>query len=66
MITGPRYIGGLIATTAIGVIVVWIRMYVRTFISHSVGSDDWTMFAASVRHPSTFPLLCTAISMTKD
>ena len=48
VITGPRYIGGIIATTTIGVLVVWLRMCVRGFISHNVGVDDWTMFAASV------------------
>ena len=35
--------------TVLAVLIAWLRMYTRMFVSRNTGWDDWTMFAASVR-----------------
>lgn len=42
-------IAGTAATTALAILVVALRLYVRAFIVSSVGADDLWMFAALVR-----------------
>ncbi|KAG8533587.1 uncharacterized protein KY384_001327 [Bacidia gigantensis] len=48
VITGPRYMAAMITITVIAVLIAWLRMYVRFFVSHNPGWDDYTMFAASL------------------
>ena len=43
------FIAGIIVMTILAVLIAWLRMYVRIFVSRNTGWDDWTMFAASVR-----------------
>ena len=48
VISGPRYMAAIAATTVVAVLIAWLRMYVRVFMSRNVGWDDYTMFVASV------------------
>ena len=50
VITGPHYIIAIIVTTVLAVLITWLRMYVRIFMSRNPGWDDYTMFAASVSY----------------
>lgn len=49
VVLSNRYIAAIIVMTALAVLVAWLRMYTRIFVSRNTGWDDWTMFAASVR-----------------
>ena len=49
VIYSNRYIAGIVAMTIVAVLIAWLRMYTRIFVSRNPGWDDWTMFAASVR-----------------
>jgi hypothetical protein len=42
-------IAGTAVTTALAIIVVALRFYIRAFVVSSVGADDLWMFAALVR-----------------
>jgi len=48
VILSNRYIGGIIGMTVVAVLIAWLRMYTRIFVSRNTGWDDWTMFVASV------------------
>ena len=43
--------------TVLAVLIAWLRMYTRMFVSRNTGWDDWTMFAASVRMSASAQLL---------
>lgn len=49
VILSNHYIAGLSVMTVLAVLIAWLRMYIRMFVSRNTGWDDWTMFAASVR-----------------
>lgn len=42
------YMAGIITATIVAVLISWIRMYTRMYISHNVWWDDWVMFIATV------------------
>ncbi|KAJ4394815.1 hypothetical protein N0V93_004035 [Gnomoniopsis smithogilvyi] len=41
------YMAGIITATIVAVLVSWVRMYTRMYISHNLWWDDWVMFAAT-------------------
>lgn len=49
-----HYIAGIIVMTILAVLIAWLRMYTRIFVSRNTGWDDWTMFGASVRQTHSF------------
>lgn len=49
IILSTHYIAVIIVITILAVLIVWLRMYTRMFVSRNAGWDDWTMFTASVR-----------------
>ena len=49
--------------TVLAVLIAWLRMYTRMFVSRNTGWDDWTMFAASVRMGSSVVLGTTPWSL---
>ena len=49
VILSNHYIAGISVMTVLAVLIAWLRMYTRIFVSRNIGWDDWTMFAASVR-----------------
>lgn len=49
VILSNRYIVAIAVMTFLAVLIAWLRMYTRIFVSRNTGWDDWTMFAASVR-----------------
>lgn len=49
VILSNHYIIGIIVMTVLAVLIAWLRMYTRIFVSGNTGWDDWTMFTASVR-----------------
>jgi len=48
VILSNHYIGGITGMTVVAVLIAWLRMYTRIFVSRNTGWDDWTMFVASV------------------
>jgi hypothetical protein len=48
VILSHHYMAGIIVMTVLAILTVLLRMYTRMFVSHQIGWDDWTMFAASV------------------
>lgn len=42
------YMAGIITATVVAILIAWIRMYTRMYISHNVWWDDWIMFIATV------------------
>ena len=48
VIQSEGYMAGIITLTVAAVLIAWLRMYVRTFVSQNVGWDDYIMFAASL------------------
>lgn len=42
------YMAGIITATIVAVLISWIRMYTRIYISHNTWWDDWVMFIATV------------------
>ena len=49
VILSNGFIAGIVVMTVLAVLIAWLRMYTRIFVSRNTGWDDWTMFAASVR-----------------
>lgn len=49
VILSNHYIAGISVMTVLAVLIAWLRMYTRMFVSRNTGWDDWTTFAASVR-----------------
>ena len=49
VILSTHYIAVIIVITILAVLIAWLRMYTRIFVSRNAGWDDWTMFTASVR-----------------
>lgn len=50
------YMAAIITTTIIAVLITWVRVYTRVFISRNAWWDDWVMFIATVRpKPSPRP-----------
>ncbi|CAF9921612.1 hypothetical protein IMSHALPRED_005218 [Imshaugia aleurites] len=48
VILSNHYIIGIIVMTVLAVLIAWLRMYTRIFVSGNTGWDDWTMFTASI------------------
>lgn len=46
------YMAGIITITVISVLIVWLRMYTRLYISRNAWWDDWIMFASTVSSKS--------------
>ena len=57
VILSNRFVAGIVVMTVFAVLIAWLRMYTRIFVSRNAGWDDWTMFAASVRQINFFFLL---------
>ena len=57
IILSDHYIAGITVMTVLAVLIAWLRMYTRIFVSRNTGPDDWTMFAASVRWINPFFIL---------
>lgn len=49
------YMAGIITATIVAVLISWIRMYTRMYISHNVWWDDWVMFIATVSRHEIIP-----------
>ena len=46
-----HYMAGIIVVTIIAVLIVWLRFYIRAFVSCNLWWDDWIMLVASVCAP---------------
>lgn len=49
------YMAGIITATIVAVLISWVRMYTRMYISHNLWWDDWVMFIATVSGPDIWP-----------
>ena len=49
VVLSDHYIAAIVVMTVVAVLIAWLRIYTRMFVSHNTGWDDWVMFAASVR-----------------
>ena len=42
------YMAAIIVTTVVAVLMAWVRLYTRLYISKNTWWDDWIMFIATV------------------